>query len=87
MLPLPSCRGLALLLLLVLPACLPAGEPHGFGLEVGSKAELVMVMSQLAGRPPGTNLVCNGYKDAEYMELVSGWLGGVRSGCAGKQLQ
>lgn len=30
-----------------------------------------MVMSQLAGRPPGTNLVCNGYKDAEYMELVS----------------
>lgn len=49
----------------------PAGEPYGFGLEVGSKAELVMVMSQLAGRPAGTNLVCNGYKDSEYMELVS----------------
>lgn len=62
----------------------PAGKPHGFGLEVGSKAELVMVMSQLAGRPPGTNLVCNGYKDAEYMELVSGcWVGGWCSGCWG----
>jgi arginine decarboxylase-like protein len=39
---------------------------------VGSKAELVMVMSQLAGRRPGTHLVCNGFKDAEYMELVGG---------------
>lgn len=29
-----------------------------------------MVMSQLAGRPAGTNLVCNGFKDSEYMELV-----------------
>lgn len=31
-----------------------------------------MAMSQLAGRPPGTHLVCNGFKDAEYMELVGG---------------
>lgn len=30
-----------------------------------------MVMSQLAGRRHGIHLVCNGYKDAEYMELVS----------------
>ena len=29
-----------------------------------------MVMSVLAGRRPGINLVCNGYKDREYMELV-----------------
>lgn len=49
----------------------PAGEPHQFGLEVGSKAELVMVMARLAGTGRrGVNLVCNGFKDAEYMELV-----------------
>ena len=29
-----------------------------------------MVMSILAGCPPGVNLVCNGFKDEEYMELV-----------------
>lgn len=56
----------------------PAGEPHGFGLEVGSKAELVMVIAQLAGRPHGTNLVCNGYKDSEYMELVGAALSLLR---------
>lgn len=55
------------------PSPRPTGAPHGFGLEVGSKAELVLVMAQLAGAAaarPGINLVCNGYKDAEYMELV-----------------
>lgn len=44
-------------------------------LQVGSKAELAMVMSVLAGQP-GCNLICNGYKDAEYMELVTGGSGG-----------
>lgn len=41
-----------------------------FGLEAGSKAELVLAMSMLA-KYPGSNLVCNGYKDKDYMELVS----------------
>ena len=41
-----------------------------FGLEAGSKAELVLAMSMLA-KYPGSNLICNGYKDMEYMELVS----------------
>lgn len=50
-------------------AIVKAGAPFNFGLEVGSKAELAMVMSVLAPHP-GTNLVCNGYKDIEYMELV-----------------
>ncbi|GBF89380.1 arginine decarboxylase [Raphidocelis subcapitata] len=45
------------------------GEKYGFGLEAGSKAELAMVMSVLAPHP-GSILVCNGIKDAEYMELV-----------------
>lgn len=40
-----------------------------FGLEAGSKAELVLAMSMLA-KYPGSTLVCNGYKDREYMELV-----------------
>ncbi|KAI3425248.1 hypothetical protein D9Q98_009016 [Chlorella vulgaris] len=54
----------------LIEAVVKHGAPFNFGLEVGSKAELVMAMSQLAGRPPGTHLVCNGFKDAEYMELV-----------------
>ena len=41
----------------------------GFGLEAGSKAELLLALSLLSSYP-GSNLVCNGYKDAEYMELV-----------------
>jgi hypothetical protein len=42
--------------------------------KVGSKAELAMVMSILAAHP-GANLICNGIKDAEYMELVGGGVG------------
>lgn len=46
-----------------LPHPIPcAGQGRGFGLEVGSKAELLMVMSLLAGTEPGANLVCNGFK-------------------------
>lgn len=77
---LPHARGLCFIRLARLHPGL-AGEPYRFGLEVGSKAELVMVMSQLAGRPAGTNLVCNGYKDSEYMELVS--RAGARPGTSG----
>ncbi|KAI7844481.1 hypothetical protein COHA_001941 [Chlorella ohadii] len=55
----------------LIDAVLEYGAPHDFGLEVGSKAELVMVMARLAGTGRrGVNLVCNGFKDAEYMELV-----------------
>lgn len=46
------------------------GYSRGFGLEAGSKAELLMVMSVLASGPPGTTVICNGFKDDEYMELV-----------------
>ena len=38
--------------------------------QVGSKPELLLAMSMLAGRP-GSLLVCNGYKDTQYIELVS----------------
>jgi arginine decarboxylase-like protein len=39
-------------------------------MQAGSKAELVMSLALLAGQPPGALLICNGYKDAEYMQLV-----------------
>ena len=29
-----------------------------------------MAMAMLAAGPPGALLICNGYKDAEYMQLV-----------------
>jgi hypothetical protein len=59
----------------LLHAALDAGSRYGFGLEVGSKAELAMVMSLLAGRAAEAPLlICNGIKDAEYMELVRCWV-------------
>ncbi|KAK9843109.1 hypothetical protein WJX74_007147 [Apatococcus lobatus] len=45
------------------------GQKMGFGLEAGSKPELLMALALLA-KHPGSNLICNGYKDAEYMELA-----------------
>lgn len=48
--------------LLTQPCRLLTGKPYNFGLEVGSKAELVMVMSLLTDHP-GANLICNGFKD------------------------
>lgn len=55
---------------MLIRAILDCGQKFGFGLEVGSKAELIMAMSLLCQYPPGSLMVCNGYKDAEYMELV-----------------
>ncbi|WP_036116665.1 MULTISPECIES: arginine decarboxylase [Luteibacter] len=43
-----------------------AGE-EGFGLEAGSKPELMAV---LAYARPGSMVVCNGYKDREYVRLA-----------------
>lgn len=42
------------------------GKRHGFGLEAGSKPELMIALALLdTGSAP---LVCNGYKDREYIE-------------------
>ena len=63
----------------VVRAVVEFGRCHGFGLEVGSKAELVMAVSMLGGEHEHTPLlICNGYKDREYMELALrvGQLGG-----------
>lgn len=45
-----------------------AGREHSLGLEVGSKPELVAVLAIHDG--PGALLLCNGYKDREYIELA-----------------
>ncbi|MDE2305320.1 MAG: biosynthetic arginine decarboxylase [Gammaproteobacteria bacterium] len=45
------------------------GEAFGFGLEVGSKPELLAVMS-LTENAPERIVVCNGFKDASYIEAV-----------------
>ncbi len=44
------------------------GRPHGVGLECGSKAELQAVLG-LSDRTDHM-IVCNGYKDEEYMRLA-----------------
>ncbi len=42
------------------------GRQHGFGLEVGSKPELLAVMAVADNETP---IICNGFKDDEYIEL------------------
>ena len=51
------------------------GRPYHFGLEAGSKPELLAVMALM--EDPEALIVCTGYKDAEYIEtaLVASKLG------------
>ncbi|MGV0026049.1 biosynthetic arginine decarboxylase [Phormidesmis priestleyi ANT.L61.2] len=44
------------------------GQPHQFGLEAGSKPELMIALASL--KTPGALLICNGYKDREYIETA-----------------
>ncbi|MEC7266693.1 MAG: hypothetical protein VXV74_04620, partial [Pseudomonadota bacterium] len=44
------------------------GRSHDFGLEVGSKAELLIALAQDLG--PRAALICNGVKDAEFVRLA-----------------
>ena len=43
------------------------GRPFGFGLEAGSKPELLAVVAMT---DPGTPIVCNGFKDDEFIEMA-----------------
>lgn len=45
-----------------------AGKSYGMGLEVGSKPELIAVLALESNQD--TLLLCNGYKDAEYISLA-----------------
>ncbi|MDJ0615477.1 MAG: biosynthetic arginine decarboxylase [Calothrix sp. MO_192.B10] len=44
------------------------GKPNQFGLEAGSKPELMIALASLD--TPGALLICNGYKDQEYIETA-----------------
>lgn len=52
----------------VVEALLAEGREHGMGLEVGSKPELIAGIALQAGA--GSLMVCNGYKDTEYVEMA-----------------
>jgi len=51
----------------VIEDVLSAGEPYSHGLEAGTKPELVLV---LAKSRDDSLIICNGYKDREYVELA-----------------
>jgi arginine decarboxylase len=44
------------------------GQSYQFGLEAGSKPELMIALAML--KTPNSLLICNGYKDREYMETA-----------------
>jgi arginine decarboxylase len=46
-----------------------AGGPYDYGLEAGSKPELLAVMALLDSEE--ALIICNGYKDEEYIETAS----------------
>ena len=52
----------------VVETIVEAGKPYGYGLEAGSKPELLAVMALL--QEDGALIVCNGYKDEEYIETA-----------------
>ena len=43
------------------------GKPYHFGLEAGSKPELLAVVAMAANDTP---IICNGFKDAEFIEMA-----------------
>ncbi len=52
----------------VVDTILKAGRPYHYGLEAGSKPELLAVMALL--EDPEALIICNGYKDEEYVETA-----------------
>jgi len=44
------------------------GRPHRFGLEAGSKPELLAIMAMVDD--PDTPIICNGFKDVSFIEAV-----------------
>ena len=51
----------------VVEEVLDFGREYGFGLEAGSKPELLAVMAQAYNDTP---IICNGFKDAEFIEMA-----------------
>ncbi|MCB1758145.1 MAG: arginine decarboxylase, partial [Gammaproteobacteria bacterium] len=52
----------------VVEQLLAAGRPYNFGLEAGSKPELLAVLGMLDNEE--ALVICNGYKDEEYIETA-----------------
>jgi len=44
------------------------GSEYNFGLEAGTKAEMLIALSTLSN--PNSIIICNGYKDDEYIEMA-----------------
>ncbi len=51
----------------VVEEVLQFGSPYGFGLEAGSKPEL---LAAIATAPPDVPIVCNGFKDDRFIEMA-----------------
>ena len=52
----------------VVEEILDAGAPYHYGLEAGSKGELLVVLGMNAD--PEALTICNGYKDEEFLRLA-----------------
>ena len=52
----------------VVEEIMDAGSGHGFGLEVGSKAELCAALA--LQNKPNSLLICNGYKDVDFIQTA-----------------
>src|SRR5437763_3795387 len=52
----------------VVEEILDFGKPFNFGLEAGSKPELLAVLAITNGHP--TPIICNGFKDDEFIKMV-----------------
>ncbi|MFN4067376.1 MAG: biosynthetic arginine decarboxylase [Thermosynechococcus sp.] len=52
----------------IIEALVRFGQSHQFGLEAGSKPELLIALAML--NTPGALLICNGYKDRSYIETA-----------------
>ncbi len=59
----------------VVEEILEAGEPYQFGLEAGSRSELLAAMALVSG--PERLIICNGYKDPSFIRMA---LSGKRLG-------
>jgi arginine decarboxylase len=51
----------------VVEEVLDFGRPYNFGLEAGSKPELMAVAAVASNETP---IICNGFKDAEFIEMA-----------------
>ncbi|WP_218080826.1 biosynthetic arginine decarboxylase [Anthocerotibacter panamensis] len=52
----------------VVEEVLEYGKPYQFGLEAGSKPELLIAIATL--KTPGALIICNGYKDSDFIETA-----------------